>query len=343
MKQARKQARKQAGKQAGRWGSFASALLLIVLGRVADAGDTPLVDVPGARDLLLLPRYQDARIISYDRAEDEEAVLPAGRFHDFGFTATRTLEGRVTRIAYAFPKMLSTINIMNHYRDVLKGAGFSIVFACDGADQCGGFSFGEALTQPLVEAHPGDEGGRVIDFLHPVGGDIRYVLATLERPQGRITLALAAARHVQREPGLFIEAVEQDPDHDAVPVLSATQIESALRAQGRIALYSIHFAGHGATISPDSREILSPVAAMLRTKPAMKLIIVGHSDGSMPMAQGVQLSAARAQAVMQALVQCWHVSATQVDAVGIGPVAPVASNADPAGRALNSRIELVLQ
>ncbi len=330
-------------KQIGRCGSLAGALLLIVSGLGVRAADIPSGDVPGARDLLLLPRYQDARIISYDQAEDEEAVLPAGRFHDFGFAATQKLEGRVTRIAYAFPEMLSTINIMNHYREVLKGAGFSIVFACDGADGCGGFSFGEALTQPLVEAHPGDEGSRVIDYLHPVGGDIRYVLATLERPQGRITLALAAARHVQRQPGLFIEAIEQDPDHEAPPVLSATRIEAALRAQGRIALYGIRFAGSGATMRPDPREVLSPVAALLRTKPDMKLMIVGHSDGSMPMAQGVQLSTARAQAVMQALVQRWHVPATQVGAVGIGPVAPLASNADAAGRALNCRIELVLQ
>jgi OOP family OmpA-OmpF porin len=319
------------------------AILLLTFGGGIRAADIPQHDVPGSHDLSLLPRYQDARIVSYDQADDEEASLPEGRFQNFGFAGTRKLEGRVTRIAYAYPRMLSTIEVMNHYRDVLEGAGFTVAFACAGAEGCGGFNFGELLTQSMVEAHSGEEGNLIIDFLHPVGNDIRYVLATLERPEGRITLALAVARHVGSQPGMFVEAVEQKPEAMATPVASAVRIASALRVQGRIALYNIHFADDRATMRPDSRAVLEQVSAMLHATPAMKLIIVGHSDASGTLAHGMELTAARAQAVVQSLVKNWKVSVAQVTSIGIGPVSPLASNANEAGRALNRRIELVLQ
>ena len=320
-----------------------SAGLLSAGAGSARAADIPPQDAPGSHDLALLPRYQQARIVSYDEADDEEASLPEGRFENFGFARVRKLEGRLTRIAYAFPRTLSTVEVMNHYQDVLKGEGFSVAFACAGADGCGGFNFGELLTQTMVEAHSGDEGNLIIDFLHPVGNDIRYLLATMQRPQGRVTLALAVARHVGRQPGLFVETVEQAPDAAAAPVASATRMAAALRVQGRTVLYSIHFTSDRAAVRPDSRAALEQVSTMLHADPAMRLIIVGHSDGSDTLTHGTALSTARAEAVLQALVTTWKVSAAQVTSTGIGPVSPVASNADAAGRALNRRIELVLQ
>lgn len=331
----------KAGKVFGVWMGVAAVLWLATAG--LHAADIPSHDVPGSHDLDLVPRYADARLISYDQATDEEATLPTGRFVDFGFTSVRKIEGRVTRIAYAFPQMLSTIAVMNHYRDVLKGEGFTTVFGCAGPEGCGGFSFGETLTQPMVEAHSGDEGNLIIDFLHPVGGDIRYVLASTNRPEGRITLALAVARHVGRQPGLFVEMVEQPPDASAAPVASATTIAAALRAQGRIALYSIHFAADKSAMRPDSPPVLAQVSSVLHADPTMKLIIVGHSDDSGTVLHGTELSTARAQMVMQALIRTWKVPVEQVSSTGVGPVSPVASNASEAGRALNQRIELVLR
>ncbi len=328
--------------RAGRCVWMAGVMLLALAG-AARAADVPAHDVAGSHDASLLPRILDARIVSYDQSDDEEATLPNGPFRNFDFTGTLKLEGRVTRIAYVFPQKLSTLAIMRRYLDMLGGAGFEIRFRCEGSDGCGGFNFGEALTQPMAETHAGDEGNLIIDFLHPVGGDIRYVLATLDRPEGRVTLALAVARHVDREPGLFIEMVEQPSASAASPVDDAGRIEAALRAQGRIALYDIHFVSDRPTLRPDSRPALAQIAAMLLADPAMKLIIVGHSDASVPREAGLLLSTAQAEAVLQALGDRWKVPPAQLAATGVGPVSPIASNADEAGRARNRRIELVLQ
>ena len=316
---------------------------LLALSAIGRAADIPTHDVAGAPTTTLLPRYLNAKIISYDESDDEEAVLPDGPFRDFGFTRTRTLEGRVTRIAYVLPETLSTIAVMNHYREVLKGGGFKVLFQCDGRDGCGGFSFGEALTEPMADAHAGDEGNSIIDYLHPVGGDVRYVLATLDQPQGRVTVALLVARHLDRQPGVFIETVTQPPEGAAPPAENATVIASSLHVRGSITLRGIAFVGGTARLRRDSRTVLAQVAAMLHGNPAMRLLVVGHTDTQQALAEAVKLTSAQAQAVVDALERRWKVSADQVGAMGVGPACPVASNADPAGRALNRRIELVLQ
>ena len=305
--------------------------------------DQPASNAAKPSQSVLLGLPAGAQLIAADQSDDDEATLPNGPYRNFGFTSTVKHEGRVTRDVYAFPGMPSSIAVVNRYRDMLKGAGFDIVFQCEGHDGCGGFNFGEALTRRMVESHPGVQGNRIIDLLHPVGGDIRYVLATLRRPQGRVTLALAVAQSVGREPGAFVETVEQPPSSGAAPPASAGQIAAALRVQGHFALYGLHFQPQHPTLLGQSPPLLGQVAAMLLADPAMRLIVVDHTDASEPLEQALPLSSARAQAVLQALVKRWKVPAAQLAAFGAGPAAPIASNTDEAGRALNRRIELVLE
>ncbi len=303
----------------------------------------PAADVAGGADSRYLPRYDGARLIAYDTLDDEQATLPSGPFRDFGFTGLRTVDGAVTRLAYVVPRTLSTLEVMRFYRDGLQGAGFTTVFSCAGAgppNGCGGFGFGELLTQPMVEAHAGEAGGLIIDFLHPVGDDIRYVLANADRPEGRVTLALAVARHAGRDPGIFIESV-LEPSPTVQPAASTALIEAALHAQGHIALYGLHFPAGEATLSRGWRPVLAQAADLLREHPDMRLMIVGHTGDPVPVADAVALSDARAQAVMQALLTDWKIPADRLSATGVGPAAPVTSGDDAAGRALNQRIELV--
>jgi outer membrane protein OmpA-like peptidoglycan-associated protein len=56
---------------------------------------------------------------------------------------------------------------------------------------------------------------------------------------------------------------------------------------------------------------------------------------------GRTLSEARARAVVALLVDGYGVSAARLEGHGVGPLAPVASNAEPAARARNRPVELV--
>jgi OmpA-OmpF porin, OOP family len=57
----------------------------------------------------------------------------------------------------------------------------------------------------------------------------------------------------------------------------------------------------------------------------------------------MRLSQARADAVVAALTTAHGVAADRLRGYGVGPLAPVASNAAEAGRAKNRRVELVKQ
>jgi len=68
--------------------------------------------------------------------------------------------------------------------------------------------------------------------------------------------------------------------------------------------------------------------------------VVGHTDNIGGADFNMQLSKARADAVVADLVSTYSVSANRLKAKGEGLQSPVASNDDEAGRAKNRRVEL---
>ena len=69
--------------------------------------------------------------------------------------------------------------------------------------------------------------------------------------------------------------------------------------------------------------------------------MVGHTDNVGAMDYNRDLSSRRAAAVVAALVGEHGVGGARLQAEGVGPLSPVASNDEEAGRALNRRVELV--
>jgi outer membrane protein OmpA-like peptidoglycan-associated protein len=108
-------------------------------------------------------------------------------------------------------------------------------------------------------------------------------------------------------------------------------------------LYNILFDFDKADIKPESQQQLQEIAILLKASPNVRLNVVGHTDNQGQVAYNMDLSRRRAQAVAQALVQNHGIAAGRLTGYGVGPLAPVASNADEAGRARNRRTELVPQ
>ena len=71
------------------------------------------------------------------------------------------------------------------------------------------------------------------------------------------------------------------------------------------------------------------------------MALVGHTNSVGKIDYTLQLSKAKAEAVVQALVEKYGVSQNRLYAHGEGLLAPVASNETEEGRALNRRVELV--
>jgi outer membrane protein OmpA-like peptidoglycan-associated protein len=120
----------------------------------------------------------------------------------------------------------------------------------------------------------------------------------------------------------------------AVPIIKQFQ-------QRRIRIYGIHFDVDKSTIKPQSEPVIAQIAAVMKQNPSWRFRIEGHTDSDGGYAHNMTLSRARAQSVVDDLVNRYHIARSRLVAAGFGYSRPVASNATAAGKALNRRVELV--
>ena len=119
------------------------------------------------------------------------------------------------------------------------------------------------------------------------------------------------------------------------------KIEQDLAERGRAEIYGIYFDFDSAKLRPESGPVLNEIADALQHQPNWKLQIEGHTDNVGGDAYNLDLSRRRAEAVKQALVSQYHISADRLGWAGFGASRPKASNDTVEGRALNRRVELV--
>jgi OOP family OmpA-OmpF porin len=120
-------------------------------------------------------------------------------------------------------------------------------------------------------------------------------------------------------------------------------LADGLRSTGHVAVYGILFDTGKSVIKPASEAALAEIGKLLKNESALKLNVVGHTDGAGDLASNMKLSQARAEAVVQALTARHGVAPARLKAYGVGPLAPVASNDNYEGKAKNRRVELVKQ
>lgn len=104
----------------------------------------------------------------------------------------------------------------------------------------------------------------------------------------------------------------------------------------------ILFAVDSTSVSPTLRGDLSVLAANLQRYPNSQVRIVGHTDNTGSAAYNQDLSERRALAVAS-ILRAEGVSPGRLQAIGRGEDAPIASNLTPEGRALNRRVDIVIQ
>ena len=150
-----------------------------------------------------------------------------------------------------------------------------------------------------------------------------------------------------KETWVFLQASERDGNYQMTisereamkQEVAVNELADKLDKDGFVALY-VNFDTGKATIRPDSAKTLDDAAAALKTVPAMKVEVGGHTDNVGAPEANQKLSQERAQAVMTALVQR-GIPAARMTAKGYGQTTPVADNRTEDGRAKNRRVELV--
>ena len=118
------------------------------------------------------------------------------------------------------------------------------------------------------------------------------------------------------------------------------QIAKDLSEFGRVRIYGINFDVDSAVIRDESKPTLDKIVAMLKSEPAMQLIIEGHTDSDGSTEHNQVLSQQRAESVKSYLVAA-GISSSRLSVEGYGESKPVVSNATATGKAQNRRVELV--
>jgi outer membrane protein OmpA-like peptidoglycan-associated protein len=138
-----------------------------------------------------------------------------------------------------------------------------------------------------------------------------------------------------------LDTVQVGELSDRMVVVSASQITKDLSVNGKIALYGILFDFNQATIKPESRPTLDEIGQFLKENPGQSIYVIGHTDNVGGFDFNMQLSKARASAVVAELAKSYAIPSGRMVASGVGLQAPTASNATEDGRAKNRRVELL--
>lgn len=116
-----------------------------------------------------------------------------------------------------------------------------------------------------------------------------------------------------------------------------------LLSDGKVSTNGILFDVGSANIQPQSMGIIRQISQVLTQEASMKLKIVGHTDADGSDESNLKLSKNRADAVKNALVSVYGVSADRLTSEGKGESEPVEDNNTPDGKAQNRRVEFIKQ
>lgn len=255
--------------------------------------------------------------------EYEEYQLMVGPVDKKSGPKVETIGGRVTRAAPRGPEGRSLREIFANYEEALKKAGFATVFRCiDTA--CG---MGDTKEFGYFNSSKGLEE--------------QYIVAKKQAPQGPVYIAVRVKD--KYSPYTYIHVIEKKAMQTGLVEVTALEMKNDLATTGHVALYNILFDTAKADIKAESSKAVAEVAKLLKGNATLKVYVVGHTDNAGTYESNMDLSKRRAEAVVKELTTKHGVAAARVRAVGVGSVAPVATNRTAEGKQQNRRVELVEQ
>lgn len=258
-------------------------------------------DIPDAKDHPLLSRYPDSRITEYSKNYNAVEVVVGTKS---GKSERQSIEGDATIIRYFYNdagKQPSALQLIRNYQNAIKSIG------------------GEVIYERL-----------------PKGSD-----------SGETTLKVTSGSKeiwVRVQPDIFgapiqsykLSIVEKAAMQQAV---TANKLLDELNKNGFIALY-INFDTDKSDLKADGQATVKEIVSMLKSAPAIRIAIEGHTDNAGKPATNKTLSENRAKSVMTAII-AGGIDKGRLRASGFGQENPVADNRTEQGRAKNRRVELV--
>ncbi|UPW19948.1 OmpA family protein [Agarivorans sp. TSD2052] len=278
-----------------------------------------------AKDHPAFNRIPGATIKKYDKVDYDEINIvlsvPYEEAEQWKADEIERIGGNYTYIFYKLPTNISQVQAFRNYQKLVKRQGMDILFSCE--KPCGG------KWASLYDWEPVINDGR--ENSYSLGEPVYYLAAR----KGNLTVTFLVSRQ-NKTTKVFQYVIEEEQVNDSL----ISPIALSLVESGKIDLYGILFDTGKAEIKPDSAGELADLAQVLSDYPKLEIDIVGHTDNVGAKRDNRKLSAARAEAVMDYLIDEHGISEDRLNTIGRGQTQPVADNGTDKGRALNRRVEI---
>ncbi len=321
----------------------------------AFAEDDYSKDQPNSADHPALKRIEGSVIVAFQKkAFDENCVALEKVVFDYNTQKIlpfkqELVEGARTQILYRAPKNVSTLEVMRQYQADLKASGFEILFEGKGGDEStstldNGYS---RFLDQVYKSHGLPE--KIFTALS-LNHDFRYSALKKTSEAGDIYVTIYAAANsewpdaygTEKNQVLALVTIsDKKAMNDRMVKVTASEMQTSLSKSGRIALYGIYFDFNKSVVKDDSKDALGEIGKLMQENPALKVLVVGHTDSIGGFESNKALSQCRAEAVVAALTSGYGIAAQRLFPVGVSFAAPVDTNETEAGRAKNRRVELV--
>ena len=274
------------------------------------------------------------------RSETEEFAsynLPVGPFQDGGIQ-TLVAEGPREKSAWQVESISgTTLGVADNLRRQLEAVGFELLYECE-TDACGGFDFRfetEVLPEPDMHIDLGDY--RYLAAQRLGGAVPEYVSLFVSRSDrlGYVQLIRVGGQDFEPTQALTAPTTQAEPFQPRLPLIDR------LETRGSAILQDLQFATGSAELTGQDYATLTTLADYLKAQPGRTIALVGHTDAEGSLQGNIALSRQRARAAMQRLIAL-GVPRAQLEADGVGYLAPMASNLTEEGRTKNRRVEAIL-
>lgn len=306
-------------------------------------------DYPGSQDFEGLPRVSGTSIVAYARSEYTEA--PFAESTDVSSSRMPVLrkpEGQHTRIVYLGEQGQTPLQIEKNYETALAELGeVEEVYSCSHKECPYQLIFGTVWEKsnyaPTSLKYP--------QYLISITNvsDYRYWYGTVAHEESLLHVSVLTVTANEKNPNIetrnkpvaILDILEVKDFESTLEFVDAAQMQSDISQIGKVVIYGIQFDYDSDVLKAESDATLEEMAKALSQDTALKIYVVGHTDAEGSLDYNQDLSKRRAQSVAEALSQRFGIAPDRLTPIGIGPVAPIASNDTEEGRALNRRVELV--
>lgn len=273
----------------------------------------------------LVAAYEGSKIHSKKSKEYDEYELFKGFDKAKKKYITETLEGKITQILYINPAKRSTLEIYRNYQQAIDKEGAEIIFECNQGKerQCMDQYVGASLRSTFN-----------INSIYNKSG--RYMITKLKNEQYSAYLVIGVG-----DKYTDVHVIEvRDMETDKVS-FNLESMNSDIEKQGFVVIQGLYFDTDKTELKSSSKEALEITARLLQQKPELVFLVVGHTDSQGELNYNMDLSEGRATSVMSALINDYDIGMSRLSAHGVGPLSPIASNANTKGMAQNRRVVLV--